>query len=123
MEKKINSFNPFWPHGHVTRNGKNARIICKNRAGKQPLVVLVSSETDSTEHIFCCNEDGTINFDKSNSGWDLFNAPKPKKGIDLWLNVYRERHFGYATRQIADNNASADRIACIHVTGKEGEGL
>ena len=43
----------------------------------------------------------------------------------LWLNVYQveEAACGHATRENADKHASGNRIACINITFKEGEGL
>lgn len=40
-DDSMSDFDPDWPHGHVTRDGHKARIICRDAKGSQPLVVLV----------------------------------------------------------------------------------
>lgn len=49
-------------------------------------------------------------------------APKEKTG---WLNVYKEGGGGlHETREMADYyGGTGDRIACIQITYKEGDGL
>lgn len=34
----MSEFDPKWPHGHVTRDGRKARIICTDAKGRYPIV-------------------------------------------------------------------------------------
>ena len=77
------------PRDLVTRNGRKARVICKDRAGKAcPLVVLVTME-DGEEIPFTYHTDGKFYHDESEL--DLFFAPEEHEG---WINVYRNRDTG-----------------------------
>lgn len=106
-------FDPNWPHGHVTRSGLKARIICTDRVGDEPIVVLVGND-DTVLPARC---DGTNPHGISDC--DLINAPAPKR--EFWVNVYPGRAVVYETQEEAYMRASAGRIACAHVT--EGDGL
>ena len=58
-----------------------------------------------------------MTFDKD----DLINIPEE---YTVWLNIYPGGEAMYhAAREIADEYSTGDRIACIPVTFKEGEGL
>ena len=77
------------PRNLVTRNGRKARVICKDRAGKAcPLVVLVTME-DGEEIPFTYHTDGKFYHDENEL--DLFFAPEKYEG---WINVYRNRDTG-----------------------------
>ena len=68
----------------VTRNGRNARIICTNRKSKfYPIVALINYE--STENVYNYTKEGKINTNDSNSA-DLFFAPEKHEG---WINIYK----------------------------------
>ena len=55
-------------------------------------------------------------------------APTEVPTEEVWINIYRS-HSGYIdigaheSREVADTNASSDRLACINIKFKEGEGL
>ena len=71
------------PRDLVTRNGKKARVICKDRVSKTcPLVVLVTME-DGEEIPFTYHTDGKFYHDESEL--DLFFAPEEHEG---WLNLF-----------------------------------
>ena len=77
------------PRDLVTRSGRKARIICKDRASKAcPLVVLVTME-DGEEIPFTYYTDGK--FYHGENELDLFFIPEKHGG---WLNVYRNRNTG-----------------------------
>ena len=77
------------PRDLVTRNGRKARIICKDRVSKAcPSVVLVTME-DGEEIPFTYHTDGKFYHGKNEL--DLFFAPEKYEG---WLNVYRNRNTG-----------------------------
>lgn len=56
--------------------------------------------------------------------YDYFTEYKEPVTFDFWLNIYPNgeliEHF---SKEDADTMTSSDRIACIHVKGKEGDGL
>ena len=71
------------PRDLVTRNGRKARVICKDRVSKAcPLVVLVTME-DGEEIPFTYHTDGKFYHDESEL--DLFFAPEEHEG---WLNLF-----------------------------------
>jgi hypothetical protein len=58
---------------------------------------------------------------------DLVEVVEP---VTVWINVYADhaktagaRIYGYTTRERADKNAALNRIACLPVTYRPGEGL
>ena len=72
------------PRDLVTRNGRKARIICKDRVSKScPLVVLVTME-DGEEIPFTYHTDGK--FYHGENELDLFFIPEKHEG---WINLYR----------------------------------
>lgn len=98
-----------------TRDGRKARIICVDRAGYYtPIVALVVN--DNGEDIVCCERDGR----SIPRGDDLINVPVTHK---RWINIYPCLSAAFKSRKEADDAAYADRIACIFVEFKEGEGL
>lgn len=53
--------------------------------------------------------------------YDLVNVPEKRK---VWLNLYElGSAFCYPSKDIADEQAGKDRIACVEVEYTEGEGL
>ena len=71
------------PRDLVTRTGRKARVICKDRAGKAcPLVVLVTME-DGEEIPFTYHTDGKFYHDESEL--DLFFVPEEHEG---WINLF-----------------------------------
>ena len=72
------------PRDLVTRNGRKARVICKDRVSKAcPLVVLVTME-DGEEIPFTYHTDGK--FYHGENELDLFFVPEKHEG---WINLYR----------------------------------
>lgn len=67
-----------------TRDGREARIICFDRRGKYPIVVLVKEGEE--ESLFNYNNDGYFNGEDVVSDYDLMMLPEKHEG---WLNVYR----------------------------------
>jgi hypothetical protein len=61
-----------------------------------------------------------------NSDCDLIEV-KPKRTLDVWLNVYSNNGLSmpHMTKENADASARTDRLACIHIVQEyeEGEGL
>ena len=112
------------PRDLVTRNGRKARIICKDRVSKAcPLVVLVTME-DCEEIPFTYHTDGKFYHDESEL--DLFFAPEEHEG---WINVYRNRDTGtvgfgaklYTSREEAEKSGktSSYYVATAKMEWKE----
>ena len=79
-------FDPHWPHGHETMDGKPARIICRDMInGKYPLLVLVL-ENDGNELSIELTENGDYWEDDEVSPYDLRNRPGPKP--TAWVVSY-----------------------------------
>ena len=71
----------------VTRDGDNVRIICTDKIGDCPLVVLFKSELGN-EAIFEYTKDGKWYYDERECSLDLFFATEKHEG---WVNVYKEK--------------------------------
>lgn len=113
------AFTVDWPHGHVTRDGRNARVVCTDRKAVGSVVALV--DYGDIEDTVTYDANGHYLTD-TQSMRDLLNAPAPKR--EWWVNVYGtapEASYAYSTRATADFDAGHGRLACIHVT--EGDGL
>ena len=63
----------------VTRNGRNARIVCTDRnINNFPIVALIQLYNDSDEEVLTYTKDGEYEVDKS-TRYDLFFAPEKDK--------------------------------------------
>ena len=104
----------------ITRNGCTARIICFDRADDDgySLVALLQLDkgiervTTHTDQGRYCKEPG--------NDYDLFMSPVKK---ECWVNVNKapDNPFGFgiggtfATKEDADDMASPNRVACVHI--------
>ena len=124
------AFDPNWPHGHVTRDGRKARVICTDsgislEGAPFPVAAIVQGHAHS---IPVFTADGRYHV-LGESPTDLQNAPAPKRKVRVkgWVNVYLGDHsILHHSRAAADTCASDDhRIACIEIDREveEGEGL
>ncbi|MDE3023201.1 MAG: hypothetical protein KGI54_15355 [Pseudomonadota bacterium] len=86
QEVQLTDFDPNWPHGHVTRGGLKARILCANAKGAYPIIALITDE-NGTEFPNSTTYNGTAHGSSSKSDYDLFNAPAPKR--IMYVNFYR----------------------------------
>ena len=67
----------------VTRNGRNARIICTDRKNEDfPIVALIKYENQ--EYTLHYTKEGRFDFDIEHAA-DLFFVPEKKEG---WINIY-----------------------------------
>lgn len=123
------AFDPNWPHGHVTRDGRKARVICTDsgislEGAPFPVAAIVQGHAHS---IPVFTADGRYHV-LGESPTDLQNAPAPKRKVRVkgWVNVYPEsQSFCIGGKEAADRFALHDRIACIEIDREveEGEGL
>lgn len=91
----------------ITRDGRNARIICTDAKGNFPIIALVETY-NGNETVLRLKENGRFYNDTENSS-DLFFAPEKKTG---WTNVYKYTFGGthlderiYNSKEKAENNA------------------
>ncbi len=90
----------------ITRDGKNARIICTDKKGTEyPIVALIDEGRE--EQFFQCTKNG-----KSLSPYtcDLFFAPEKQKG---WINVYGGDG-GFRGGSIYPSKEDANKGKCLH---------
>ena len=71
----------------VTRDGRNARIVCTDRKGTECSVVALCTMSDGSENCYFYFPSGRmyLNAD-ADSCLDLFFAPEKKSG---WINLYK----------------------------------
>lgn len=116
----MTEFDPTKPC--TTREEQLARIICTDRKGsdgKLSIVALVM-DNNGSENCWHYSQDGEfLNSISTDHRLDLVNIPETH---EAWVNIYKN---GAArpTRRDADNSANSNRVACIKVTYKDGEGL
>ena len=68
----------------VTRDGRNARIVCTDRKGTECSVVALCTMSDGSENCYFYFPSGRM-YLSADSCLDLFFAPEKKKG---WANLY-----------------------------------
>jgi hypothetical protein len=105
-------------HPIQTRDGRPAKFIAHVPGLGYPVVALVGQS--STVSQFATT--GAIYSAPVEDGRDLFMTPVTHT---RWLNFYPSVKYSYAysTKELADEHAGPDRIACIQITYTEGEGL
>ena len=73
------------PRKVITRDGRNARIICTDAKNDYPIVALIETPNGRERQPCGYKKDGTYIIGEKLS-CDLFFAPEKKEG---WLNIYR----------------------------------
>lgn len=120
------TFSPDWPHGHITRDGRRARIICTDRRSEWPIIGLVANP--EKEFVQAYSIEGRA-YPTTESHLDLLNSPAPKKRIRGWANIYSQTDISsiHSTREQADKQSGGrfgrPRLACIEIDVEEGHGL
>lgn len=112
---EVKTFDPNKPY--CRRDGKPARIVCKDKKGSYPYVVLTSHYDTGDEYSYYTDSKG-VAIPAFSSSYDLINIPEKIEG---WVNVYPE--IIYNSKYLADSSAFKHRIACGFISFKEGEGL
>ena len=113
---------PFDPTKPVrTRDGRPARIICTDRRGPFPIVALLKSY--GGEEVRSYDQNGQFADRGPGVANDLLNIPEKIEG---YVNVYRASTGGligtlYSARAWADAATQPDRIACLKISGEEGQ--
>ena len=108
----------------VTRDGRDARILCFDAMGSYPIVAIVRSDYEEVVDKFCLDGKNRL---CGESEIDLFMAPVKREG---WVNLYRKKEdnvmffgskFPYGTKEEAKNHATEDEefIATAKVEWEE----
>ena len=79
----------------VTRDGRNARIICTNAKGNFPIIALVETH-NNIEVALRLKEDGHF-YNFAEDSRDLFFAMEKHEG---WINIYKYGRGKYITSEI-----------------------
>ena len=88
----------------VTRDGRNARIICTDmKSTTYPVVALVGNCSSDFEQIFTFSKNGEYAVSESSRS-DLFFAPEKHEG---WVSIHRGYINGYYTTGIFDSEEKA----------------
>lgn len=75
----------------VTRDGKEARIVCTDKKGRYPIIALSQVLDDDDEEIHSYTKSGKM-FMSIDSNADLFFAPEKHEG---WANLYKDNDHYY----------------------------
>ena len=118
---------PAWDH-HGGLSLSEAKSIIDTLEAAPYWFGLDTAREFSPRHVTCADGGHVIGGPKSLD--DLLRAKisamkdEAPKEHSLWLNIYSdERVLSHLTRESADKGADSNRIACLHITFKEGEGL
>ena len=70
----------------ITRDGRNARIICTDAKGTYPIVALIESQDGFTDNAIQYTKDGRY-FNRGIDDKDIFFASEKKVG---WVNIFED---------------------------------
>ena len=108
-----------WTRPVQTRDGRKARVLCTNKVGGQPVVVLV--EVCSEETIQTVNIDGSFhNNEGARSNYDIMNIPE-KRTLEGWFNIKPETNYTglfYIDKEDAERAAGATGGIVVYVSGE-----
>ena len=97
-----------WTKAVQTRDGRKVEILGTGGRGSYPVVGYVGDSTVIREwHI-----NGSWCSPTRPAPLDLINVPETRV---VWVNVYEDYIGGGKSKEEADENAGADRLACIRV--------
>ena len=102
----------------VTRDGRNARIICTDMKSTTYPVVALIEDGSGYEHLFTFSKNGEYAVNESSRN-DLFFAPEKHEG---WVSIHRGSISGYYTDGIFDSEEKAkERVGSIATVKVEWE--
>lgn len=107
---------------YKTRDGREVRIYATDGGGPQSAHGAYLDDGKWIANTW--NAHGYHRPTGGESTLDLIEV-KPKRTLDVWLNMYEYGIFNYPTKDMADQSSSKDRIACLHIVREyeEGDGL
>ena len=92
----------------ITRDGRNARIICTDAKNNYPIVALIEMPNGRERQPCGYKEDGTYIIGERLSCYDLFFAPEKHEG---WLNIYHSESGFYLRGNPYKSKEEADEVA------------
>ena len=95
------------PRKVITRDGRNARIICTDAKNNYPIVALIETPNGKERQPCGYKEDGTYIIGE-NHPCDLFFAPEKHEG---WLNIYRSKSGFYLRGNPYKSKEEAEKVA------------
>ena len=103
----------------VTRDGRDARIICTDAMGQYLIIALIDEQHRASKLAFSFTKDGHFCQGEENV-YDLFFASAKHEG---WMNIYSDsiKYGGeiYDTENDAKNSATSDVVATIKIEWEE----
>lgn len=104
----------------VTRDGREARIICTDRDSSFPVIFLVRRETGAAESVFAANENGVCSIGVELCDYDLFFAPKKQS---RWVYMCRGTHIDGAHWEVVSQGFTCKEAATECMEKNEGFAL
>ena len=101
----------------MTRDGRNARIICTDAKALYPIIALVESPNHVDEIASSYTKDGYFSPGEEYD-CDLFFASEKHEG---WVNIYPQGRLGglYGSAEKAKQNAGSALIAIVKIEWEE----
>ena len=99
----------------VTRDGKEARIVCTDKKGRYPIIAL-SQVLDDDEEIHSYTKSGKLFMDRDSNA-DLFFAPEKHEG---WVNLYKGNAYYYLGSTIFYQSESKAKKRIVNDCGYVG---
>lgn len=103
----------------VTKDGRNARIVCTDKKGVNPIVALVTKYDSVTEETFTYTKNGEF-LGGITSKYDLFFAPEKHEG---WVNVCKSQMYRcgliHNSEEEARRGRGCDAIATVKIEWEE----
>ena len=101
----------------MTRDGRNARIICTDAKALYPIIALVESPNHVDEIARSYTKDGYFSPGEEYD-CDLFFASEKHEG---WVNIYPQGRLGglYGSAEKAKQNAGSALIATVKIEWEE----
>ena len=95
----------------VTRDGRNARIICTDRKDLDfPIIALIENISGKGEKAYSYTKEGW-NYSYCSDNLELFFAPKKHEG---WVNIYKSKYDGYDLSQVYQRKEDAENEKYIN---------
>lgn len=106
----------------VTREGRNARIICTDAKGDFPIIALIETTNGSIEFNYKFKKNGRFLDNDSDYHFDLFFVTEKHEG---WVNVYKAGNTPHSdtciwpTEEEAKKWANNDYVATVKIEWEE----
>ena len=92
----------------VTRDGRNARIVCTDKKGFNPILALVTRHDSIAEDIYLYTKNGELNEGNSTNS-SLFFVPEKH---ERWVNLYKDNNGIYASMDTFKTKKEAEALSC-----------